>query len=88
MGDSGWWPIIAFAVFLDPRIALAGIATGLLVQRWPYVLLGLFVAPAAYWLYCTIFLRTDHFLELAPLMAVAGVAWTALSFGIKRAWRA
>ena len=88
MGDneSGWWIIVAILVFLDPRVIVAGIATGLLVRRWLHVPLALFVAPAAVWLYCTLFLRTDHFLQAAPFMAVAGLLWAIVSFGAKKTW--
>ena len=88
MGDNGWWPIILIAVLIDPRILFAGIATGLLARRWWQAFLGLVTAPAVYWLYCIIFLQNDHFAQLAPLLAIAGAAWAAGAFAVKKEWTA
>ena len=51
MGDSGWWPIIAFVTLVNPVVVITGIASGLIVQRWWQVTLGLVSAPVAYWVY-------------------------------------
>lgn len=31
MGDSGWWPIIAFITLVNPVAVVTGVVTGLLV---------------------------------------------------------
>ena len=85
MGDYGWWPIIAVVTLVNTVVIVAGIATGLLVKRWWQVSLGLVAVPAAYWIYCTIFLETDHVVSLLPLLALTGVIWAATVFGLKRA---
>jgi hypothetical protein len=85
MGDDGWWPIIAFVTLVNPVVIVAGIASGLLVRRWWQVVLGLIAVPVAYWIYCAVFLLTDHFVELLPLLASAGVIWTAAVFSLKKA---
>jgi hypothetical protein len=86
VGDSGWWPIIALVTLANPVVVLVGIAYGLIVRRWWQVGLGLVAAPAAYWIYCTVFLSTDHFVKLLPLLALAGVIWSAATFGLKKSW--
>lgn len=85
---GGWWIITAIFVFLDPRVVVAGIATGLLARRWLHVPLALLTAPAAAWLYCMLFLSTDYLVELAPFMAVWGLVWATVSFGAKETWTA
>ena len=85
MGDSGWWPIIAFVTLVNPVVVITGIASGRIVPRWWQVTLGLVSAPVAYWVYATVFLKTDHFAVLLPLLALAGIVWTVAAFGLKRA---
>lgn len=85
MGDYGWWPMIAVVTLVNPVVILAGIATGFLVKRWWQVSLGIVTVPAAYWIYYTIFMKTGHFVALLPLLALAGVIWTAAVFGLKKA---
>lgn len=85
MGDDGWWPVIALVVLANPVVIVTGVATGLLVNRWWQVPIGLVAVPAAYWIYCTIFLKTDHFVALLPLLALAGFIWAAALFGLKSA---
>ena len=88
MGDSGWWVVIAFAAIVNPIVIVAGIAFGLVVRRWWQTLFALLVVPGAFWLFTTIFLRSDHFVELAPLLGTAGVVWAAAAFGAKSLWTA
>ena len=85
MGDSGWWPMIAFVTLMIPVVIAAGIATGLLVRRWRQVALGLLAAPAAYWVYCALFSTTDRLMHLLMPLALAGLIWTAAAFGLKEA---
>jgi hypothetical protein len=85
VGDYGWWPIIGLATLANPVVIVAGIATGLLVRRWWQVLFGAVAVPAAYWIYCMIFLKTNHFVPLLPLLALTGVVWAAAVFGLRSA---
>ena len=85
MGDSGWWPIIAFATLVNPVVVITGILTGLVVRRWWQAAIGLVTAPTAYWIYVTAFLKNDHFATLLPVLALAGVIWTCAVFALKKA---
>ena len=87
MGDYAWWPITAVVTLVNPVVIVAGIATGLVVKRWWQVSFGLTAAPAAYWMYYTIFLGTAQFGSLLSLLALTGVIWTATVFGFKKATR-
>lgn len=85
MGDSGWWPIIAFVTLVNPVVVTTGILTGLVVRRWWQAASGLLTAPVAYWIYGTAFSKTDHFVTLLPVLALAGVIWTSAVFALKKA---
>lgn len=88
MGDNGWLPVIGFIVLVNPIIVITGIASGLVARRWWQVVLGLVTAPAACWVYDTVFGKTNTFaspLLLVPFLALAGIIWTAAVFGLKKA---
>lgn len=85
MGDSGWLPILAFSALVNPIVAVTGLATGLVVRRWWQVLCGVVTAPTGYWIYLTLFGTTNLSAHLMPPLALAGVIWTSVAFGAKKA---
>ena len=85
MGDNGWLPMIAFIALVNPIVAIAGLATGLVVRRWWHVVLGLVTAPAAYWIYGAVFGMIGLSAVLVASCALAGVIWSSAVFGLKKA---
>ena len=84
MGDSGWWLIFTFVTLGNPVVVVTGIATGLVIRRWWQAAVGLVTAPTAHWIYHTTFWKSDHFAELLPFLALAGVIWTSTVFAAKK----
>ena len=85
MGERGWFLLIALFALANPAVIVTGLASGLVVRRGWQVLFGLLTAPAAYWIFTTVFGTTLNLPLLLPFLAVAGVIWTSAAFGLKKA---
>ena len=87
MGDNGWWVIIGFVSLFEPLTFVLGVIVGLLIRRWPEVIVAAVAVPLGHLLVHYARNPSEPFLShlgLLPFEAAVGLAWAALAFAGKK----